>query len=92
MSPVIENLLWSWCGPFRLPLNWNQLQAMTGLSSDIIAEQVRSADVDAVWHENREHYRPSAECLRKTSGMVLTPFEEEREPENLVRVNLRRAI
>ena len=54
MNPILENLIWSHCGPHSAPLTFRQLQTMTGMDSEAIARALRSTDVEAVWVSDLE--------------------------------------
>lgn len=94
MNPVTENLLWSWCGPFNEPLTFKNLQAMTGMDSDAIADVILTRDVTALW--DAKHgvvYRPSDSMIRSVAGQYLQPFTVAPEPiEDGVIVRLKQAI
>lgn len=78
MSVVHEHLLWAWCGPFASPLSFREIQTMTGLASDAIADALNTADVEALTDERHGIvYRPADRFIRRVAFQYLQPFTEE---------------
>lgn len=84
MNLILENLLWSWSGPYRQPLTFRDLQTLTGMDSEAVATALQSRHVETVWTGSGLAYQPSLELLRLVTWQWCQPFNSD---ESAVAVN-----
>ena len=91
MNPILENLLWSWSGPYRQPLTFREIQTLTGMDSEPIATALQSRHVETVWTGRGLAYQPSVELLRLVAWQWCQPFvavESDDVPVNVIPIKI----